>query len=69
MKPHAPFLKREQGQAMIEYVVVVAALTFALFYPIADATSPDQPRTTVQILINGFRQAYENISGALSIPE
>ena len=69
MKHPNPWRHREQGQALIEYVVVVAALTFALFYPIVDASSPDQPRTTVQILINGFRQAYENISGALSIPE
>lgn len=61
--------RRVRGQAMIEYVVVVAALAFALFYPITDGASPDQPRTTIQIMVNGFRQAYENISSALSIPE
>lgn len=54
---------------MLEYLVVVAALTFALFYPIVDGASPDQARTTVQIMVNGFRQAYQNISAALSIPE
>ncbi|MBC7699452.1 hypothetical protein [Aquabacterium sp.] len=69
MKVKVAPLQRTRGQAMVEYMVVVAALTFALFYPITDASSPDQPRTTVQIMINGFRQAYENISAALSIPE
>lgn len=62
-------LQRHSGQAMVEYLVVAAALTFALLYPIQDASSPDQPRSAIQILINGFRQAYENIGGALSIPE
>lgn len=56
------------GQAMLEYLVVTAALAFALFYPIKDAVSPDRPRTAVQILISGFREAYENISASLSIP-
>ncbi|MDI1260152.1 hypothetical protein [Aquabacterium sp.] len=69
MTPQAAHVRRARGQAMVEYMVVVAAITFALFYPIKDVSSPDQPRTTVQIMVNGFREAYQNISAALSIPE
>lgn len=60
--------RRQGGQAMLEYVVVCAALAFALFYPISDAVSPDQSRTTVQILLGGFQTAYQKFSYALSLP-
>lgn len=54
---------------MMEYGVVCAALAFALFYPIqGDAASPDKARTTVQIVIDGFKTAYQNISHSISLP-
>lgn len=58
----------QRGQAMVEYVVVCAALVFALFVPIKDANSPDKARTTVEILIDAMKLAYQRISFALSIP-
>lgn len=57
-----------QGQASMEYVVVCAALAFALFYPITDSNSPDQARTTVEILLEGLKTAYKKFSYAISIP-
>ena len=60
--------RRQRGQAMVEYVVVCAALVFALFVPIKDANSPDKARTTVEILIDAMKLAYQRISFALSIP-
>ena len=59
---------RQRGQAAIEYVVVCAVLGFVLFYPIQDAESPDRRRTTVEILLEGFKEAYKNYSYALSLP-
>lgn len=57
------------GQAIIEYGVVCAALAFALFYPIqGDAASPEKARTTVQIVIDGFKTAYQKISYSISLP-
>jgi hypothetical protein len=60
--------RRQHGQAMIEYVVVCAAIAMFLFVPIRDQSSPDRARTAAQILINGFQLAYQRISHALSIP-
>ncbi|QOY94473.1 hypothetical protein IM543_00650 [Massilia sp. UMI-21] len=61
--------KKDAGQAMMDYLVVCAALAFALFYPIQDdQTSPDKARTTVQIVLDSFKQAYQNISYAISLP-
>jgi Flp pilus assembly pilin Flp len=54
---------------MVEYAVVAAALAAALFLPIKDAASPDQPRTAIQVVIHALQQGYQNISAALSIPE
>lgn len=62
--------QRRRGQAMLEYLVVCAALAFAIFYPIRDnPASPDKARTTVQIVLEGFQRAYQNISHAISLPE
>lgn len=62
--------QRQRGQAMLEYLVVCAALAFAFFYPIRDnPASPDKARTTVQIVLEGFQRAYQNISHAISLPE
>lgn len=61
--------QRQRGQGMLEYLVVCAALAFALFYPIRDdPASPDKARTTVQIALEAFKRAYENISYAISLP-
>lgn len=61
--------QRQRGQGMLEYLVVCAALAFALFYPIRDdPASPDKARTTVQIALDAFKRAYQNISHAISLP-
>lgn len=66
---YACITKRERGQAMMDYLVVCAAIAFALFYPIQDSpASPDRARTTAQIVLDSFKQAYQNISHAISLP-
>jgi hypothetical protein len=62
------FLHKQRGQSMMEYTVVCGALAFALFYPIQDAGSPDQAKTAVQIVLDGFKLAYQKFSYAISIP-
>lgn len=70
MKNSRRFLwnRRQSGQSMMEYTVVCGALAFALFYPIQDAGSPDEPKTAVQIVLDGFRTAYQRFSYAISLP-
>ncbi|RZI43939.1 hypothetical protein EGT07_00445 [Herbaspirillum sp. HC18] len=63
----ASFVK-QRGQSSLEYGVVCAALAFALFVPILDAASPDTERTTVNIILEAFRTAYEKFSYAISLP-
>jgi flagella basal body P-ring formation protein FlgA len=61
--------KSEGGQATMDYLVVCAALAFALFYPIKDdPASPDKARTAAQIILDSFKLAYQNISHAISLP-
>ena len=61
--------KGEGGQAMMDYLVVCAALAFALFYPIKDdPASPDKARTAAQIVLDSFKLAYQKISHAISLP-
>ncbi|MBV7536054.1 hypothetical protein KW842_09785 [Duganella sp. sic0402] len=61
--------QRQSGHATMEYIAACAALAFALFVPIGgDAASPGSARTTVQIVLDGFAQAYRNISHAISLP-
>jgi hypothetical protein len=61
--------RRQGGQSAMEYLVVCAVLATALFYPIQDnPASPGQARTTVQIVYDGFKAAYQNISYAISLP-
>ena len=63
------FKDHQGGQSSMEYGVVCAALAFALFVPIQDdPASPDKARTTVQIVLDGFHSAYQNISYAISLP-
>jgi predicted xylose isomerase-like sugar epimerase len=61
-------LKKQAGQSMMEYAVVCGALAFVLFYPISDVASPGEAKTTVQIVIDGFKLAYKKFSYAISIP-
>ncbi|SER24011.1 hypothetical protein SAMN04488038_1258 [Solimonas aquatica] len=62
------FSKKSNGQSAIEYAVVCAALSFALLVPVTDPVSPDKPRTAAEILIDGFKLAYQKFSHALSLP-
>lgn len=65
----SPLDNRQRGQSTLEYAVVCAALAFALFVPITDTpASPGKARTTVQILFDGLRTAYKNISHSISLP-
>ena len=59
---------RMGGQAMLEYLVLCAALGFALFFPIKDESSPDKPRTAVEIVANQFQNAYQSFSHSISLP-
>ncbi len=62
-------INRQTGHTSIEYVVVSAALAFALFVPIGgDAASPDSARTTLQIVLDEFAKGYRKISHAISLP-
>lgn len=66
---YACIAKGKRGQAMMDYLVVCAAIAFALFCPIQDdPASPDKARTTAQIVLDSFKQAYQNISHAISLP-
>lgn len=60
---------RVQGQAMVEYVVAVAAITAALFVPIADDASGGTRLSAIQLLVRGFQTGYAKISSSLSAPE
>lgn len=60
---------RQSGHTSLEYVVVCAALAFALFVPISgDAASPDSARSALGIVLDIFKQAYRDISHAISLP-
>jgi hypothetical protein len=60
---------RQSGHTSLEYVVVCAALAFALFVPIGgDAASPDSARSALRIVLDIFKQSYRDISHAISLP-
>ncbi len=59
---------RQRGQSLMEYLVISAALAFFLFVPISDDASGDAPRTTAELLFDGLRAAYKNISHSISLP-
>jgi hypothetical protein len=61
--------RKRRGQSQVEYVLVCAALALALLVPVRDTASPDQPRSALGILIQGFRTAYEKFSYATSLPD
>lgn len=59
----------QRGQSMVEYLVVCAALIGALFVPIQDnPASPGSKRSTIQIILDGFHEAYQKISHSISLP-
>ncbi len=55
-------LRRSSGQAMVEYLLVCAALMLAL----GISMGPDSSLLT---LIEAFQSAYQNYSYSLSLPE
>ncbi|MBR0567420.1 hypothetical protein J5J83_14955 [Azoarcus sp. L1K30] len=55
-------LSRQPGQAMIEYVVVCAALALALGVGLTDDDS------ALWQMIQNFRHGYQHFSFALSLP-
>jgi hypothetical protein len=60
---------RQAGHTSLEYVIVCAALAFALFVPIGgDGVSPDSARSTLKIVLDIFRQSYRDVSHAISLP-
>ncbi len=60
--------QRQSGYSTVEYVVVCAALAFALFVPIADATSGNVPKTTVEVVLDLLQKGYRDFSHAISLP-
>lgn len=59
---------RQLGQSLIEYTLICAALCIALLVPVIDGVSPDQPRSALDLLLDGFREAYEKFSYSISLP-
>ncbi|MDB5796836.1 MAG: hypothetical protein JWP36_738 [Paucimonas sp.] len=62
-------LSTQRGQSSFEYAVVCTALGMALFFPLQDKESPDQPRSTIAMLLQAFRDGYQKFSHALSLPD
>lgn len=59
---HIDHAGRQHGQSSIEYVVVCAALAFALGVGMVDQNS------VLWELIEAFKTAYQNISYSMSVP-
>lgn len=60
---------RQRGQSMTEYVVACAVMAFVLFVPIAgDAASPGGAKTTIELLLDGFKRGFQKFSYAISLP-
>ena len=54
---------------MTEYVIACGVLAFVLFVPISgDAASPGGAKTTIELLLDGFKKAYQKFSYAISLP-
>ena len=62
MKDLTAVRSRDAGQAMMEYVIVCAALALILGIGMVDHTS------VLWELINSFQAAYKNFSFAISLP-
>ncbi len=62
-------LPRMRGQSMLDYLFTCAALAFFLFVPIQDDPArPGKSRSTIQVMIDAFHTAYQNMSHAISLP-
>ncbi|WP_154369785.1 hypothetical protein [Duganella alba] len=59
---------RPAGYSTVEYIVVCAALAFALFVPIADSASGGAPKTTVEVVLDLLQKGYQDFSHAISLP-
>jgi hypothetical protein len=59
---------RQSGYSTVEYVVVCAALAFALFVPIADSASGGAAKTTVEVVLDLLQKGYRDFSHAISLP-
>ena len=64
--PHGQSTQR--GQSIVEYTVVCGVLAFVLFVPITDAASPGGAKSTIELVLEGLRLAYQKFSYAISIP-
>lgn len=61
--------RRQRGQSLLEYTLACAALAIVLFVPVAgDAGDPGAGKSTIQIVLDAFQLAYQNISYAISLP-
>jgi hypothetical protein len=60
--------QRQAGYSTVEYVVVCAALAFALFVPISDSASGSVPKTTVEVVLDLLQKGYRDFSHAISLP-
>lgn len=60
--PLRPITRSQNGQTSMEYVVVCAALAFALGVGMWNDTS------VLRELLEAFRTAYQKISFAMSLP-
>ena len=66
---HARRARHAGGQSMLDYLFCCAALAFFLFVPIQDDPAhPGQSRSTLQLMIDAFHTAYQNMSHAISLP-
>jgi len=52
----------QQGQSSVEYLVICAAIAFALGLGMLDNTS------VLRQLLDAFKTAYQNFSYAISLP-
>lgn len=68
MYPSHAITHHARGQSSLDYLLGCAALAVALFVPLRDAASPDQPRTAAGIVLHMFALAYDRVSYALSMP-
>ena len=59
---HVARMGRQWGQSSVEYVVVCAALAFALGVGMVDQNS------VLWELVEAFKTAYQNISYSMSLP-
>lgn len=67
--------KLQKGQSSVEYLVVTAAMVFALLMPVPDNELTDnnwlgqyQGKNVIEILADKFKRAYNNYSYAKALP-